>query len=1267
MLSQRKTRYGIKILSLREQPLNTEPFSHLWRSKPSLPQAFPSPTSLVPAILKGLGRAPLYSQSQSRYARSPSSGKGTYWLNNCVGHITGEHNPVVLYMSGDNMQAAFIPSLAGSGQSHQSLEIIIVVILATGHDAILTELAKYNLNQYVIIFICSKSSAPIAALRINAKATISTSRSPYSLGQKNTTGEINIRVSGIKEHLGIASFEEVDWSIRDKLSQIFAIPLVWHPNTLQLDLSTNHENLSFYRDCMTPEVSNLMLAAFGFTGMEDVVETFEAEYGMEFSDLATFFNMPGRRSTGAPSLHKPKPKPKTKRQKAQRSLNALAIAEKELPGRARVRRNRLGESEPRPSNRKRRRDDDDEAHEDGQAESGHEKRPRRRQAVVLGNEDGHVEMGSDSSGNEWTVGRVDEDEDSELDSDEAMDQSDEERFEGYAFRGGSSSGVDLKTRKKKVARMLEADELEDVDLDEGKEEDGTDGEIDGFGDEGVDLAMILDNEEEEKKSPPVRTKAEEPGSSDPGSDSHDNAEESIFEKEDSLLSISDNEDDTADASKLASLQALVSTMNSRHEGPTRSRDLDAHELMAPSEFGLNSRRKLTVADLVPTVTDPELKKSLRLLADDDSKSKGKHGGIPKKLDVPLPKRQQDRNDRAAAYEKSKETLSRWIDTVKHNRRAEHLSFPLQDPSAAAPPGERRMLPNTRSRPLTDLESTIQNILRDSGLDPQNGKSADDQIQAFEELKTNKLPIGEVLARRAELRRSRELLFREEIRAKRIKKIKSKAYRKIHRRERERNLSQLKNAMAADGDDESESEKERSDRKRAEERMGARHRESRWAKGVKDSGRAKWDDDAREAVNDMARRSEELRKRIEGKNVRVEEDNGLSSSSDDEDMDTDGDEQQRLQQQLDDLRDKSAIADGAKGSSLSNLSFMKKAEATRKAENDVEIESLRRHLAGEGTPSEDEGQEGSGRKSYGPQKKQSEASDAMRSAKKSEFEEREDSDAEDQTAGGRSDVDIDSVVIDAGYEGFAGNLVSSKDSGPKARVTEGPWNHTSSKESGAPLDHSQSQVETTITEDGRKPPLRSALKGARAADQAQQKVRPTEHEIAAENSYDEDEEDDSAQQHPITFRNGELAKRAFAGDEVVDKFLEEKEELVREQQPQVLDNTLPGWGTWTGAGLSKKAQKRNKKKFLTKVPGIAPQSRKDAKLKDVIISEKRVKKNAKYLAGQLPYPFETRAQYERSLRLPVGPEWTTKETFQGMTKPRVLMKQGIIAPMVKPMV
>ncbi|KAL9125369.1 MAG: hypothetical protein Q9217_005416 [Psora testacea] len=968
--------------------------------------------------------------------------------------------------------------------------------------------------------------------------------------------------------------------------------------------------------------------------------------------------MPGRQSTGPPSLHKPKPK----KQKAKRSLNALAIAEKEIPSRIKIRRNRLGESEPQTSNHKRRRQDEDH----GFPNEKPAKRLKRKPKGTNGDDD--VEVASDSSSNEWTTGEVAEEDDSELDSDEAMGESGEERFEGYAFSGSSSRKPGPKAGEKRAARMGKDGEMGGIDLAEEEDENEIDREDDTFRGDGVDLATMLDDESGETTASRTlsSSKTREQEMRRSGSEADGTDEESVFDKEDSVLSVSENEDDTVDASKLATLQALIATMDNHDEASTQPRAPDAQESMTPSEFGLNSKRKLTVADLMSSVTDPQLKKSLKLLAEDDSVSRTKRGGIPKKLDVPLPKRQQDRIDRAAAYKKSKETLSRWIDTIKHNRRAEHLSFPLQNPNAVARQGDRRMLPNTESKPLTDLESTIKNILQDSGLAPQNGKSEEDQIQAFEELETNKMPIEEVLARRAELRRSRELLFREEIRAKRIKKIKSKKYRKIHRKQRERNALQLQAAMAANGEDDYESEKERNDRRRAEERMGARHRESRWAKNVKNSGRAKWDDDARDGINEMARRGEDLRRRMEGKEIREEGDSGLSPSEEDEDMDGNADDQhQRLQQRLEGLRDEGVIQDGRKGNRLSNMDFMKKAEATRKARNDAEAESLRRHLAGEETPSEEEGAEGPGRKSYGPQKKERERQHSMPAVDKSEFEEREDSDVEDEMVRQKGDVDIDSVFVDAGHGDLANN-VSSENFAPRATVTEGPWNATSSKQAIASCEQLQSHGALKTADNGNKATQGSALKGVQAVEEALPS-RPTQKETAAEDPDSEEEDDITAPHRPILSRNGELAKRAFAGDDVVDKFLEEKEELIREQQPQVIDNTLPGWGTWTGLGLSKKSQKRNTKKFVTKVPGIAPESRKDAKLKDVIISEKRVKKNAKYLAGQLPHPFETRAQYERSLRLPVGPEWTTKETFQGMTKPRILMKQGIIAPMAKPIV
>ena len=952
--------------------------------------------------------------------------------------------------------------------------------------------------------------------------------------------------------------------------------------------------------------------------------------------------MPGRQYSGPPTAAQ---KPKSKKSKAKRSLDALAIAEKSAPAQKGKRSYRLGQLEEDYSAPKRKRADDDD--DDGSSDGGEAKRSRRRK-VDQDDEDEDVEVGSDSSGNEWVTGRVEEDDDSELDSDEAFGESDEERFEGYTFRGGASGGDEMGDVKSSVthggSRQRKNNSSRDDTGDEEDEADNDGGETaEDFGEDGVDLADVLDE-----------------GS---GDGSEDDEQDSDAE---SVLSLSD-EDAEKDDSKLASLKGFVDSIQDKPEAPPSSqRQPDAMESLPPSEYGVTSRRKLTAADIMSTITDPALRKSIKHLVDDGTSSKTQRKDAPRKLEAPLPKRQQDRLDRKAAYDKSKETLDRWVDTVKHNRRAEHLEFPLKDLDGVIPQGQNRLLPLAESKPLYELESTIQKIMQESGMVGADGKLSESQIQAAEELKTNKMPIQEVLARRAELRRQRDLLFREEIRAKRIKKIKSKAYRKIHRKEKERNAAHIRSALEADGEVDSESEKERNDRRRAEERMGAKHRDSKWAKGVKSSGRSKWDDDAKEGVLEMARRDEELRRRMAGKSVHGEDDSGSydddSEGSDEEENALAGNAKLpgRVQRLLNarDEKDQSK-------SKLSEMAFMKKAEAGQREENDADLSRLQRDANGQESDSESEASESAGRMAFGPKRAEPPmARPAKAATPKSEFEEPEHSEDESRPQSKRrGEVDIDRVTIDVGHSHIESKAAPAQNGLAKVQTSSGSWNSPSS---------TKGSVRTAPSA-----PVRSALKGSRAAE-AERNGKPSTsdpapppHTTKATAARPDDGEDDSDSEdaEPVVMTNAALARRAFAGDDVLAQtFQEEKAELTREQDDQVLDTTLPGWGAWTGLGVSKRAsQPRARHRTAQRVAGVPAASRQDAKLKDVIISEKRVKKNGKYLATQLPHPFETRAQYERSLRLPVGPEWTTKETFQGMTKPRVLVKQGIIAPMVKPMV
>jgi U3 small nucleolar RNA-associated protein 14 len=73
------------------------------------------------------------------------------------------------------------------------------------------------------------------------------------------------------------------------------------------------------------------------------------------------------------------------------------------------------------------------------------------------------------------------------------------------------------------------------------------------------------------------------------------------------------------------------------------------------------------------------------------------------------------------------------------------------------------------------------------------------IEATESLAMNNLTIEEVAARRAELSRMRELMFRAEAKNKRVAKIKSKAYRKIAKKEREKNAGEEASDGAGDAE------------------------------------------------------------------------------------------------------------------------------------------------------------------------------------------------------------------------------------------------------------------------------------------------------------------------------------------------------------------------------------------------------------------------------------------------------------------------------------
>ena len=901
--------------------------------------------------------------------------------------------------------------------------------------------------------------------------------------------------------------------------------------------------------------------------------------------------MPGRQSHGGPPSKKPKARVKSKK----RSLDAFSIASKIDPENVKVKGHRLGtiEEDRRPTKRRK---PDDESREEEELQTGRQNQSKHSQNGSDGLE---VEGGSDSEGNEWKLGQVDDEDDSDIDSDEAFGESDEEIYEGFAFSGSTSKPKSSSApRSRGRTSDVDLDEDEQLDNDSESEADGED-----LGGEAMDLAAVLDAAEEDEAEDGKFDKVEDDNGS--GSDSGFDSEESSDE---SLVSSTDDED-ASDPTKAAALQNLIANLSQPEQqdrGPAKQRNDGANELSTPSDFGLKPRSKLTLEDLsLPGIKDPHIRNSLRLLGSEvNGKSNRK---VPKKLEVPLPRRQQDCLDRAAAYEKTKETFSRWTDTVKHNRRADHLIFPLPDPVLESAHANNRLQPTAYSKPFNELEATIQSILEESGLATVNGKDDEDHIREFEELATNKMSMEEVRARRDQLRMVRELLFREEAKAKRIKKIKSKSYRKVHRKQREKENRQNREALLEGGFVPSEDEMEAQDRRRAEERMGQRHRGSKWAKAAKATGRGAWDEEARSGITELVRRDEELRKRVEGKISREEgqddSDDSLGDSKSEVSDDDELSEQKHLLRQVDKIENADGTFDSGPGSNLVNMPFMQKAEEARKKANDAMLTSIRRDIAGEESSSEAEDLD-IGRRKYGPVNRREQ--EATRQAQHlNEFEEPLPSDGEEAIDGPSIDPQhVNENLPKTAPKSALKDVKYTKIEPPQFQSSGGgAWSRTRPR--GDIISQSQAkrskQTDNNLAE-VEELDLSQAVVIAQPPS-IKNKSKTTTLEVPS----DDDSGGENNGRLPFAIRDQELIKRAFAGADVVGDFEAEKKQTVEDEEEKVIDNTLPGWGSWVGEGVSKKEKQRHKGRFLAKTEGIKEQNRKDAKLERVIINEKRVKK------------------------------------------------------------
>ncbi|KAF7308247.1 UTP14-domain-containing protein [Mycena chlorophos] len=723
---------------------------------------------------------------------------------------------------------------------------------------------------------------------------------------------------------------------------------------------------------------------------------------------------------------------------------------------------------------------------------------------------------------------------------------------------------------------------------------------------------------------------------------------------------------------------------------------------AEGEFAAGSNGKLTLDDFLNPLKNSgsaivDVQKSL------GSTKKSKKSG-PGLLAAPLPTRAQDKLDRSAAYEATREEVHKWQGSMKLLREAEHLSFPLQQPkpgkvSNASLSAQFKVLSVnvvytklTRQQPTTSLETAVSRLLSAAHL-AQEGQIAETENDL---LAQSSLSPEELRQRRDELRMMRELAFRAEVKARRVSKIKSKAFRKIARGKKKREAAKGEAQQQSDDDGEEGERRMEREVERAKARAGLKVKRSNRLEKERAGAEGNDDDDdepiASAALQDLDRQ-DRLQRLIRGE--AADGDDSEDGSDSDSDQDADAVKRKAFAKlaALKDGDDDVSEASGTKNKGVFAMKFMQDAMRRREAEakgmaDDFEAE-LSRLEDGEqaDVPPDVVIQRTGGRIVAQPaeikHKPATSKSTPIQPAKSVSPPPASTSTPAQQP---RSLLSANAVASSsAAAEENPWLVAGSSSSGPKQSKKKNTV--LVSKDSGAAdragykLGKAEEKKKKELGEGGQadedvEVDLSRVLgDGDEAPGPTKKQKKKEKRKAPLQEPRDDDEDENSeveAQEAMLAakgkgkakegaFEQRELVARAFAGDNVVRDFEEAKAREVASDAPKEIDMTIPGWGSWGGPHASSKPRK----KFVKQVAGILPTARADHGKAHVIISEKVDKKAAKYLVKDLPYPFTSKAQYERSLETPVGREWNTRVAFQRGTLPKVAKKMGtVIEPLQK---
>ncbi|KAL3717619.1 hypothetical protein ACJRO7_009112 [Eucalyptus globulus] len=634
---------------------------------------------------------------------------------------------------------------------------------------------------------------------------------------------------------------------------------------------------------------------------------------------------------------------------------------------------------------------------------------------------------------------------------------------------------------------------------------------------------------------------------------------------------------------------------------------------------------------------------------------------PMSIQAPLPKPYREKLERKAAYEQSKKDITKWEPLVKRNREAPTIYFDQDLDLGFSTVGAIA----SEFEPRTEFEKKIASLVHDDQV-----KEAHDKDGA-RLLELNKTSIEDEKERRDRIAKMRSLLFRHEIKQKHIKKIKSKTYHRLMKKDR------LK-ATSAQIEMDPEAAKEQAMKqefKRAEERMTLKHKNSsKWAKRILQRGLTTQDEGTRGAIAEQLHQHALLTRKMNS----MKDSSSSEESSDEDDDDEEnsaGSDQDKDSNLLAKAKEKTLKVfeedDEIPNTGVLSLPFMARG---LKKKRDAAVEEARLALEEYGQMGDSQGAEDTkansvkGRMVFGAVKQQAPGANNVRKSERTY----DDSDSEDdmetrENIGGGShsgdemqdELQNSSTVLHPDSETHDHSVFKSFDD-----IVKNP---------GAKTTY---EVAMFASDGWRK------MKGSNKLDSAMEKkqdfLEPDSQKKDLEEASGDSDTESEGQMVDGILSSGptqsfelpsqaELIRRAFAGDDVEEDFEKDKMEILNKENPEPEKPILlPGWGQWTHIQQKKglPSWMLREHEHAKKKREDALKKRKDAHLKNVIISEKVDKKAEKLHTKSLPFPFTSKDVFEQSIRMPIGPEFNPATTIGALNRPEVVKKSGTIIKPIK---